>query len=124
MADHVLIGQIHLIEPTRAYGQKGFRKRLVVIQQTRGKMVNYVPLDFLGDLCDAANALREGDSIRVTCRLTGRRWQRDPHSEVRFFLSAEAIGFEYADSPRSSAPSAIVETAVHAGANDHHATPF
>jgi hypothetical protein len=125
MADHVLIGQIHLIEPTRAYGQKGFRKRLVVIQQTRGKMVNYVPLDFLGDLCDAANALREGDSIRVTCRLTGRRWQRDPQSEVRFFLSAEAIGFEYADSqPRSAAPSAMAEAPVHSYAGDDRSTPF
>jgi hypothetical protein len=126
MSEMILSGQIHLIEPTRAYGQKGFRKRLVVLQQTRGKMTNFIPLDFLGDLCEAANALRVGDSIRVTSRLTGRRWQRDPTSEVRFFLSAEAIGFEYADPQRSGAPVVVAEAPVHAYSNsdDDNSPPF
>ncbi|MFM8479406.1 MAG: DUF3127 domain-containing protein [Planctomycetaceae bacterium] len=124
MSEIILTGQIHLIEATRAYGQKGFRKRLVVLQQTRGKMVNFVPLDFLGDLCEAANSLRVGDSIRVTSRLTGRRWQRDPTSEVRFFLSVEAIGFEYADPHRAGAPVAVAETPVHAYGDDDNSAPF
>ena len=124
MSEIILTGQIHLIEATRAYGQKGFRKRLVVLQQTRGKMVNFIPLDFLGDLCEAANSLRVGDSIRVTSRLTGRRWQRDPTSEVRFFLSVEAIGFEYADAHRAGAPAVVAETPVHAYGDDDNTAPF
>ncbi|MFM7058623.1 MAG: DUF3127 domain-containing protein [Planctomycetota bacterium] len=124
MSEMIFAGQIHLIEPTKAYGQKGFRKRLVVLQQTRGKTVNFIPLDFLGDLCEAANALRVGDSVRVTSRLTGRRWQRDPSSEVRFFLSVEAIGFEYADPQRTGAPAVLAETPVHACTDDDSAPPF
>lgn len=125
MTEMILSGQIHLIEPTKVYGQKGFRKRLIVLQQTRGKIMNYVPLDFLGDLCDAANSLRVGDSIRVTSRLTGRRWQRDPSSEVRFYLSVEAIGFEYADPQRAGAPAVLAEMPVHAhGDDDDSAPPF
>ncbi|MEY2725554.1 MAG: hypothetical protein RLZZ458_1421 [Planctomycetota bacterium] len=129
MSDYVISGQIHLIEPTKSFGQKGFRKRVVVLQQTRGKLINFIPLDFLGDLCDAANSLRTGDTIRVSCRLTGRRWQRDPHSEVRFFISIEAIGFEYADAHRASAPTAVAEEPVHAyigagGPDDDAAPPF
>jgi len=34
-----------------------------------------------------------GDEIEVTYRLSGRRWQRDEASEVKFFLSAEALSF-------------------------------
>ncbi|MFM7039948.1 MAG: DUF3127 domain-containing protein [Planctomycetaceae bacterium] len=126
MSEMILTGQVHHIEATRAYGQKGFRKRVVVLQQARGKMTNFIPLDFLGDLCDAANSLRVGDSIRVTSRLTGRRWQRDPTSEVRFFLSAEAIGFEYADPQRSGAPAVVAEAPVHAysHSDDENSPPF
>lgn len=128
MSDYVISGQIHLIEPTKSFGQKGFRKRLVVLQQTRGKVVNFIPLDFLGDLCDAANSLRPGDSIRASCRLTGRRWQRDANSEVRFFLSVEAIGFEYSDQ-HAAAPSTVAEEPAHAyagaaGLDDDSSPPF
>lgn len=99
MADASITGQVHLIEPTKSFGQKGFRKRLVVLEQVRGKFTNYVPLDFIGDACDSVDDLKTGDTIRVTYRLSGRKWQRDPDSEVKFFLSAEAVGFEFADKP-------------------------
>ena len=99
MADASITGQVHLIEPTKSFGQKGFRKRLVVLEQVRGKFTNYVPLDFIGDACDSVDDLKLGDTIRVTYRLSGRKWQRDPDSEVKFFLSAEAVGFEFADKP-------------------------
>ena len=29
----------------------------------------------------------------MTYRLSGRKWQKDPTSEVKYFLSAEAMGF-------------------------------
>ena len=35
-----------------------------------------------------------GDTIKVSYRLTGRKWQRDEQSEVKFFLSAEAMEYE------------------------------
>lgn len=109
MADASIIGQVHLIEPTKSFGQKGFRKRLVVLEQTRGKFTNYIPLEFVGDSCDSADDLKVGDQIRVTYRLSGRKWQKDEFSEVKFFLSAEATHYEFADQAKSGRKAAPVQ---------------
>ena len=38
--------------------------------------------------------LRPGDEVEVAYRLSGRKWQRDERSEVKYFLSAEATDFK------------------------------
>src|SRR5690606_14088913 len=91
MSDARLRGIVHLIEETKTYGQKGFRKRLVVLEQNNGRFTNYIPVEFTNDGCDRANELKVGDEAEITYRLTGRKWQKDPQSEVKYFLSAEAI---------------------------------
>lgn len=83
-------GIVHLIEPTKTYGQKGFRKRLVVLEQDKGSFTNFIPVDFIQDSCDSADQLTVGDDVEITYRLAGRKWQRDPDSEVKYFLNAEA----------------------------------
>ena len=35
-----------------------------------------------------------GDDVEITYRLSGRKWQRDANSEVKFFLNAEATSFK------------------------------
>jgi hypothetical protein len=82
-----------MVEETKTYGSNGFRKRLVVLEQDKGRFINYVPLEFTHDGCDRADVLNVGDEVEFTYRLSGRRWQRDPQSEVKFFLSAEALDF-------------------------------
>jgi hypothetical protein len=57
MSNATLRGIVHLIEETKTFGQKGFRKRLVVLEQNLGRFTNYVPLDFIGDACDSVDAL-------------------------------------------------------------------
>ena len=89
MADATVTGQVHLIEPTKTFGQKGFRKRMVVLEQTNGRFTNYLPLEFVSDACDSVDNLKVGDKVKVSYRLTGRKWQRDEMSEVKFFLSAD-----------------------------------
>lgn len=86
-------GKVHFIEETKTYGQKGFRKRLVVLEQDNGRFTNYLPMEFIQDSCDDANQLNVGDDVEVSFRLNGRKWQKDPSSEVKYFLSAEATGF-------------------------------
>ena len=94
MSDATVKGTIHLIEETKTYGQKGFRKRLVVLEQVKGgRFTNYVPVEFLKDACDSVDELHLGDEIEVSYRLSGRRWQRDESSEPKYFLSAEAMSF-------------------------------
>ncbi len=94
MSDSKVTGIVHLIEETKSFGAKGFRKRLVVIEQDNGRFVNYIPLEFIQDACDQVDDLSVGDEITVQYRLSGRKWQRDPQSEVKYFLSAEAMSFE------------------------------
>jgi hypothetical protein len=98
MNQPTVTGTVHLIEPTKTYGQKGFRKRLVVVEQTTGRFTNYLPMEFVQDNCDVVDQLNVGDQVEIPYRLTGRKWQRDPQSEVKFFLSAEAMGFEVLNS--------------------------
>jgi hypothetical protein len=94
MSDATVQGKVHLIEETKTYGQKGFRKRLVVLEQDKGRFINYIPLEFVHEGCDAVDELSVGDDVEVTYRLSGRRWQRDERSEVKFFLNAEATEFK------------------------------
>lgn len=93
MKDPTVRGVIHLIEETKTFGQKGFRKRLVVLQQEKGSFTNYIPVEFVKDGCDAVDDLSVGDEIEVTYRLSGRRWQRDEASEAKYFLTAEGLSF-------------------------------
>lgn len=93
MSDATVSGVVHLIEETKTYGQKGFRKRLVVLEQEKGSFTNYIPVEFLKDSCDTVDELNVGDEVEVKYRLSGRRWQKDASSEPRYFLSAEAMSF-------------------------------
>jgi len=94
MSDATVRGVVHLIEETKTYGQKGFRKRLVVLEQNKGpRFTNYVPIDFIQEACDEVDELKVGDDVEISYRLSGRKWQRDANSEVKFFLNAEASSF-------------------------------
>jgi hypothetical protein len=86
-------GVVHLIEETKTFGQKGFRKRLVVLEQSKGTFTNFIPVEFVKDGCDAVDDLAVGDEIEVSYRLSGRRWQRDEASEAKYFLTAEGLSF-------------------------------
>lgn len=104
MSEGVVQGKVHLIEDAKTYGQNGFRKRLVVLEQETGRFTNYVPLEFLQDSCDSVDELSLGDQVEIRYRLNGRKWQKDASSEVKFFLNAEALGFKVL-SATGSAPS-------------------
>jgi hypothetical protein len=94
MKDPTVRGIVHLIEETKTFGQKGFRKRLVVLEQSKGTFTNFIPVEFVKDGCDAVDDLAVGDDIEVTYRLSGRRWQKDEASEAKYFLSAEGLSFK------------------------------
>ena len=93
-----ITGRVHLVEDTKEFGSNGFRKRVVVLEISKpGGYTDYVPLEFIKDGCDRANALTEGDMVEVEYRLGGRRWQKDPTAEPKYFLSATAFSFRKLD---------------------------
>ena len=95
MNEALVQGVVHLVEETKTYGQKGFRKRLVVLKQENGRFPNFIPVEFIQDGCDLADDIREGETIEIKYRLGGRKWQRDQNSEVKYFLSCEALSFKH-----------------------------
>jgi hypothetical protein len=118
MKDPTVRGLVHLIEETKSFGQKGFRKRLVVLEQAKGTFTNFIPVEFVKDGCDAVDDLSMGEEIEVTYRLSGRRWQKDAASEAKYFLSAVALSFrrlsagaDDSDGSRSSDPNDVLAEA-------------
>ena len=57
MSDSTVRGVVNVIEETKTYGQKGFRKRLVVLEQDKGSFSNYIPIEFTRDACVSVEAL-------------------------------------------------------------------
>jgi len=104
MGDAKVRGTVHLIEETKTFGQKGFRKRMVVLEQEKGSFTNYVPLEFTRDACDSVDQLQVGDEVEVEYFLNGRKWQRDAQSEVKYFVNVEATGFKLIGDGGDSAP--------------------
>jgi hypothetical protein len=94
MSDAQIRGTVHMVDDTKTYGQNGFRKRLIVIEQDNGRFTNYIPLEFIQDGCDTVDGVNVGDELEVSYRLSGRKWQRDASSEVKYFLNAEALDFK------------------------------
>jgi hypothetical protein len=125
MSDAKVRGLVHVIEDTKTFGQKGFRKRLLVLEQDNGRFANYIPIDFTGDNCDSIDSLKVGDEIEVSYRLSGRKWQKDPSSEVKFFLNAEATGFRALGAKAAGAAPADANAAfAEASYDDDEDVPF
>jgi hypothetical protein len=118
MSDGKVRGIVHFVDETKTFGQKGFRKRLVVLEQDTGRFTNYVPLEFTQDGCDRADQLKVGDDVEVDFRLSGRKWQKDPQSEVRYFLNAEAVNFKVLGSKPAVDDSAVNDQFADAEAPD------
>ncbi|MDA0808335.1 MAG: DUF3127 domain-containing protein [Planctomycetota bacterium] len=93
MSDGKVSGKVHFIDETKTFGQNGFRKRTVVLEQDSGRFTNYIPIEFIQDSCDTVDSLKVGDEAEITFELTGRKWQRDAASEVKYFLNAQASSF-------------------------------
>ena len=113
MSDPKVRGIVHFIDETRTYGQNGFRKRLVVLEQEKERFTNFVPVEFTNDNCDSVDSLKVGDDVEIDYRLSGRKWQKDAKSEVKYFLNAEGLRFQVMakQSSASAANDAFAEAA-------------
>ena len=125
MSQPVVRGIVHFIDSTKTYGNNGFRKRLLVLEQDKQKFTNYVPVEFTHDNCDLVDDLKVGDDVEITYRLSGRKWQRDANSEVKYFLNAEGMSFQVVSGDGSS-PAAVTDAnaAFAEASQDEDEPPF
>lgn len=128
MSEAKVRGIVHFVDETKSYGQKGFRKRVVVLEQANERFTNYIPVEFTQDACDTVDALKVGEDVEITYRLNGRKWQRDPQSEVKYFLNAEARSYQVVGGAGSGSQGAPAvddanDALAQAGADDED-VPF
>lgn len=124
MSQAKIMGIVHVLEDTKTVGKKGFRKRTLVLEQDNGRFTNYIPIEFLGDACDSADEISVGDQVEVNYRLSGRKWQRDPQSEVKYFLSAEVVSFQVLGGAGASQDPQDANSAFDAAYDSDEETPF
>lgn len=125
MSDPKVRGIVHFIDETRTYGQNGFRKRLVVLEQDRERFTNYVPVEFTNDNCDSVDSLNVGDDVEIDYRLSGRKWQKDSKSEVKYFLNAEGLRFQvHSGGAAATGSSAAANDAFAEAAENEDEPPF
>lgn len=129
MSETKVRGIVHVIEETKTYGQKGFRKRLVVLEQDNERFTNYIPVEFTNDNCDTVDGLNVGDDVEIDYRLNGRKWQKDPSSEVKYFLNAEGMRFQVMGAKaggdqQQAASAANANAALAEAAEDDEEPPF
>lgn len=126
MSDSRVRGVVHFIDSTKTYGSNGFRKRLVVLEQDKQKFTNYVPVEFTNDNCDTVDELKVGDDVEVNYRLSGRKWQKDANSEVKYFLNAEGMSFRVmtGQAANSGANVSDANDALSEASQDEDEPPF
>ena len=84
-------GTIYEIGKTQTFGQKGFKKRTLILTDDDDRYPNYIPFDFVRDDVDLLDSLTVDTTVTVEYQLKGRQWQKSKNDPVRYFPSMEAI---------------------------------
>ncbi|WP_445381068.1 DUF3127 domain-containing protein [Robiginitalea sp. IMCC43444] len=85
-------GTIKLIDETKTYGSKGFRKREVVIT-TDEQYPQHILVEFIQDKTDLLNDFKPGQPVKISINLRGREWT-NPQGETKYFNSIQGWRIE------------------------------
>ena len=123
-----LQGKVKMIDETKTYGSKGFRKRELVIT-TEEQYPQHILIEFVQDKTDLLNQYNEGDTVKVSINIRGREWT-NPQGETKYFNSIQGWRIEklQGDSqPEGMPPVPPMETFEPANdlkEEDHDDLPF
>jgi len=121
-------GKIKKIGETQTFGEKGFRKREVVIT-TEEQYPQHIMVEFVQDKCDLLNSYNVGQDVKISINLRGREWT-NPQGEVKYFNSVQGWRIENLQSAENNAnippvpPMDAFEPADNINEEDHDDLPF
>ncbi|MGB5666841.1 MAG: DUF3127 domain-containing protein [Maribacter sp.] len=121
-------GKIKKIGETQTFGEKGFRKREVVIT-TEEQYPQHIMVEFVQDKCDLLNSYNVGQDVKISINLRGREWT-NPQGEVKYFNSIQGWRIENLQSVENNAdippvpPMDAFEPADNINEEDHDDLPF
>ena len=121
-------GKIKKIGETQTFGEKGFRKREVVIT-TEEQYPQHIMVEFVQDKCDLLNSYNVGQDVKISINLRGREWT-NPQGEVKYFNSVQGWRIENLQSAENNAniqpvpPMDAFEPADNINEEDHDDLPL
>lgn len=95
-----VIGKIRLIGQTQEIGDKGFRKRDIVIT-TEEQYPQHISIQFVQDKVNLLDAFKQGDDVRVSINLRGREWV-NPQGETVYFNTIQGWKIESTSNAENS----------------------
>lgn len=82
-----LSGKVKVLGETETFGEKGFRRRNLVIT-TEEQYPQDILIEFTQDKCDTLNSYKVGDGLTVSINIRGREWV-NPQGETKYFNSIQ-----------------------------------
>ena len=89
-------GTIKLINETQTFGEKGFRKRELVIT-TGEEYPQMLMIEFVQDKCDLLDNYAVGQDVSISINLRGREWI-NPEGVAKYFNSIQGWRIQAATS--------------------------
>jgi len=90
-----VIGKIKLINETKSYGDKDFRKREVVIT-TAEQYPQDLSIEFVQDKCDLLNNFKADQTVKIGINLRGRGWV-NPEGVTKYFNTIQGWRIDETD---------------------------
>ena len=87
-----LQGEVKVKGETQTFGEKGFRKRDLVIT-TDEQYPQDILIEFVQDKTDLLDSFKIGDNVKVGINVRGREWT-NPKGEVKYFNSIQGWRIE------------------------------
>ncbi|NQW36463.1 MAG: DUF3127 domain-containing protein [Flavobacteriales bacterium] len=96
-------GKIKLIDETKTFGAKGFRKRDVVVV-TSEQYPQSILVEFIQDKCDLLDSYNVGQDVKISINIRVREWT-NPQGEVKYFNAIQGWKIEaMSAAPDSNVP--------------------
>lgn len=96
-----ILGKIKVLNETQNIGDKGFRKRELVIT-TEEQYPQHILVEFIQDKCDLLNSYKVGQDVKIDLNLRGREWI-NPEGVAKYFNAIQGWRIENLKNQESKA---------------------
>jgi translation initiation factor IF-3 len=115
-------GKIKVLNDTQNIGEKGFRKREVVLT-TEEQYPQDILIEFIQDKCELLNNYRVGHEVKISLNLRGREWI-NPEGIIKYFNSIQGWRIEKLESQKEETTAKQEEPPSFLDEDDNLDLPF
>jgi len=115
-------GTLVKIFPTSSKSER-FQLREFVLNVEEGNYPQEIIFQFTQDDCDMLDKFKEGEKVKVSSWIRGKKWQRSPQDEPRWFNSLAARSIEHSD-PMMSGMNQDSPSNNYSSKNNSNSSPF